>query len=281
MGLHSQPGVVTNITADELRDYMKHHGESEYQLVDVRERPEYRQHHIPGAQLIPLSEIESRQPQVRQLKGRNAVFYCRSGGRSLRAATWASQVVQLERVYNLVGGLSSWQGASLPEFPRFKAMDLSGGLDSLLHQALDIEKGTHALYELLLDQYAQGPVAVVVRALSEAEIAHARLVHGLLSATAESPLAGFEEMFDACPGKLVEGGESFVELVDRAKALAEEGDIALLEFALQIELSAYDLYKSLASMTTSEIAQGALLDLAQQEKRHSQQVLEAIASITP
>lgn len=276
MTLVSQPGLVSNITADQLREYMSHHGESEYQLVDVRESEEYEQGHIPGAQLIPLSELEARQPQVRRLSERKTIFYCRSGGRSMRAASWASQLVQLRQVFNLVGGMMGWEGRQVADFPRMRTIDLRGGVDSLLRQALDLEKGTHELYELLVREYVEGPIAEVMAKLADAELVHAELVHRLLSSVSEVPIPSFAEMFAAAPGRLVEGGESYEHLVQRARSLAGRGDAALLELALEIELAAYDLYKSLSATITSEPAKSALLDLAQQEKRHSDTVLKAL-----
>lgn len=278
MSLQAQPGVVTNLSAEELREYIATSQESEYQLIDVREPEEYARGHIPGAQLIPLSEIEARQPQIRRLRDQNAIFYCRSGGRSFRAATWASQLVQLHHVFNLVGGWDGYRGQTAVTLPRLRSVDLSGGAESLLRQALALEKGTHEFYELLLREYVTGPIATAMHSLAEAEIAHAHLIHKLLGALADGPVPSFTEMFAAASGRIVEGGATFAELLDRVRSV-EGAEAAVLELALEIELSAYDLYKSLAAVVTGETAKHALLDLAQQEKRHSQMVLRALAQL--
>ena len=41
----------------ETRAYMEEHKEGSYLLLDVRETGEYEQEHLPGAKLIPLSQL--------------------------------------------------------------------------------------------------------------------------------------------------------------------------------------------------------------------------------
>ena len=140
--LFAKAGAVSDVTPEQVRGYMAEHDERDYQLVDVRQPEEYQQGHIPGALLIPVGEFEARRAEVERLADRKAIFYCRSGVRSARAAAWASKVCELPEVFDLLGGFCAWGGVSLPDFPRFKALDLTGDVESLLRQALDLEKGT-------------------------------------------------------------------------------------------------------------------------------------------
>ena len=56
-----------------------------YHLVDVREPMELiTDGAIEGALNIPLSELEERKDEIRNLKG-NIIFFCKSGGRSGKA----------------------------------------------------------------------------------------------------------------------------------------------------------------------------------------------------
>jgi rhodanese-related sulfurtransferase/rubrerythrin len=277
--LFAREGAITDVTPDQVRRYMAEHGERAYQLVDVRQPEEYQQGHIPGAQLIPVGEFELRRAEVEKLADRKAIFYCRSGVRSSRAAAWASQVLQLPEVFNLVGGFSAWGGVSIPDFPRLKALDPKGDLESLLRQAFDLEKGTHRLYELLAEKYAEGPVAEAVSRLAEAELAHGQVVHRLLVQVAEGQVSDFDQLFEESPGQLVESGESCDEVVRRALALEGQGAAAILEFAADIELNAYDLYKHLGGSASTEEAGAALIDLSQQEKRHAEGVLAALGRL--
>jgi rhodanese-related sulfurtransferase/rubrerythrin len=278
MELFAQAGAVTDVTPEQLRGYMADRDEREYQLVDVRQPEEYRQGHIPGALLISVGEFEARRAEVEKLADRKAIFYCRSGVRSSRAAAWASQVSELPEVFHLVGGFSAWGGVSIPDFPRLKALDPAGDVESLLRQAFDLEKGTYRLYELLAEKYT-GPVAAAVSRLARAELIHGQVVHRLLVQAAEGQVPDFETLFEQTPGRLVESGESYDELVRRALALEGQGALAILEFAAEIELNAYDLYKNLAGNASSEEARSALIDLSQQEKHHAEGVLRALGRL--
>ena len=48
------------MSAEEAREFMAAHGAGTFTLLDVRELSEYESAHIPGAVLIPLSELPNR-----------------------------------------------------------------------------------------------------------------------------------------------------------------------------------------------------------------------------
>jgi len=82
-------------------------------LIDVRQPEEFTGElgHIPGAQLLPLGQIEE---QVQQLpKNKTVVFICRSGGRSARAAAVAHEQ-GFQEIFNLKGGMILWNELHLP-----------------------------------------------------------------------------------------------------------------------------------------------------------------------
>lgn len=55
-------------------------------ILDVRTREEYDQGHIPGAILIPNTEIEAKAADLLPDKEQLILVYCRSGRRSKLAA---------------------------------------------------------------------------------------------------------------------------------------------------------------------------------------------------
>lgn len=79
-------------------------------LIDVREVVEYTEFHVPGSQLIPLSEFAERVDEV-PTEGQVFVI-CRSGGRSLRVA----EVLRGRGVdaVNVAGGCQAWLDAGRP-----------------------------------------------------------------------------------------------------------------------------------------------------------------------
>lgn len=76
--------VFLNITAEEAKKLMD--SEEGCIILDVRTREEYDQGHIPGAVLIPNTEIEAKAADLLPDKEQLILVYCRSGRRSKLAA---------------------------------------------------------------------------------------------------------------------------------------------------------------------------------------------------
>ncbi len=74
-------------------------------LLDVREPWEYREGHVPGAQLIPLAELEQRANEVP--RDRPILAICHSGQRSLAAAGFLMHLGYTS-VSNIDGGTAAW-----------------------------------------------------------------------------------------------------------------------------------------------------------------------------
>lgn len=60
MGFLDYLKPVSSWSADKIREFLNAHNPDEYNLVDVRQKKEYEQGHLPGAQLIPVGELSSR-----------------------------------------------------------------------------------------------------------------------------------------------------------------------------------------------------------------------------
>ena len=75
------------------------------QLLDVRTPSEFSQGHIDGALNIPVGEIQGRLSELTS-KSKPVVVYCRSGGRSAKAAKLLT-TAGFEAVYDL-GGQGNW-----------------------------------------------------------------------------------------------------------------------------------------------------------------------------
>ena len=74
-------------------------------LLDVREPWEYQDGHVPGAQLIPLGELEQRLNEVP--RDRPILAICHSGQRSLAAAGYLLHLGYAS-VSNVDGGTAAW-----------------------------------------------------------------------------------------------------------------------------------------------------------------------------
>ena len=80
----TQEAVYVNITAQEAREIMD--TQEGYIILDVRTQEEYDQGHIPGAILIPDTQIEARAEEMLTDKDQLILVYCRSGRRSKLAS---------------------------------------------------------------------------------------------------------------------------------------------------------------------------------------------------
>ncbi len=85
--------------------------EGRYLLVDVREPNEVAAVAYPGGVVVPLSTFDPK--DIPDPKGKEVVFACRSGKRSVTASL-AAQAGGLAYDKHLAGGMLAWQAAGLP-----------------------------------------------------------------------------------------------------------------------------------------------------------------------
>ena len=81
---NDREAVYVNITAEEAKALMD--TEEGYIILDVREQDEYDAGHIPGAILIPYTQIDEKAKGMLPDKDQLILVYCRSGRRSKIAA---------------------------------------------------------------------------------------------------------------------------------------------------------------------------------------------------
>ncbi len=55
---------VKSISASEAREFMAERSQDEFNLIDVRQPKEYKDSHIPGSKLIPISELDNRLHEI-------------------------------------------------------------------------------------------------------------------------------------------------------------------------------------------------------------------------
>jgi molybdopterin/thiamine biosynthesis adenylyltransferase/rhodanese-related sulfurtransferase len=96
---------VREIDVERARDLLD--GAEPPVLVDVRERNEWNQGHIPGAVLLPMGELESRIEEAAPDRSRPVILYCASGNRSARAARTLEELGYADAV-SVAGGFTQW-----------------------------------------------------------------------------------------------------------------------------------------------------------------------------
>ena len=92
-------------------DVAKGVAEDRYLLVDVRELNEVAVEAYPAGVVVPLSTFDPK--AIPDPKGKEVVFACRSGKRSVTASL-AAQAAGLPYDKHLAGGIIGWKAAGLP-----------------------------------------------------------------------------------------------------------------------------------------------------------------------
>jgi rhodanese-related sulfurtransferase/peroxiredoxin len=100
------PNDVKDIESDQAVRLLSEK-DSLYVLVDVRTKAEYDREHAPNAILIPVDELPHRYAEIKQTD--HLIFVCQGGGRSAAAAEFMTSIGAFE-IYNVLGGMSQWQG---------------------------------------------------------------------------------------------------------------------------------------------------------------------------
>lgn len=267
---------IEEIWPEEFESYIDTHQESEYLLVDVRQPEEYVDEHIPGAKLIPLGKIDSR---VKELPlDRDIIFYCGAGSRSRIAALMVAEQLETEaKLYSISGGIMAWESRLVHDLPKIVHFEGSGTVQELLYKAIELEKGAFVFYNFLTEKYCDHIFVKDLEPLAKAETAHARLVHGYLERFVPGFNPDFDEVFNNLKGDVIEGGLEIKDLMRKFDAFIER-DLCLhvMETALDIEFSAYDLYKVMADKVSDKSVSEAFLSLAQAEKGHMKVIAKAI-----
>ena len=92
-------------------DVAKGMAEGRYLLVDVREPNEVAVEAYPGGVVVALSTFDPA--GIPDPQGKQVVFACRSGKRSVTASL-AAQAAGLPYDKHLAGGILGWKAAGLP-----------------------------------------------------------------------------------------------------------------------------------------------------------------------
>lgn len=108
MGLFGRKQKVRDLTPRDVAQGIK---EGRILLVDVRERNEVSAESYPDAVVLPLSSFDPA--QIPEPQGKQVVFACRSGRRSVSASV-AAQRAGLPYDSHLAGGIIGWKAAGLP-----------------------------------------------------------------------------------------------------------------------------------------------------------------------
>lgn len=82
-------------------------------IVDVREPHEFIKGHIEDAINVPLGKFSEKVDTLTQYKKQPVIVVCQSGSRSVPACKTLTKA-DFEQVFNITGGMQSWEDSKLP-----------------------------------------------------------------------------------------------------------------------------------------------------------------------
>ncbi|MGY6275861.1 rhodanese-like domain-containing protein [Methylomonas sp. MgM2] len=82
-------------------------------VIDVREPNEFIKSHIENAINVPLGKLEEKLQTLDQYKYYTLIVTCQTGARSVPACKTLSKA-GFEHIFNMQGGMQSWEDNKLP-----------------------------------------------------------------------------------------------------------------------------------------------------------------------
>jgi len=254
----------------QVREYMDKHDPEQYTLLDVRQTEEYAEGHLPGGRLISVGELYERIGELD--KNKPTIVYCRSG---IRGGNGAAMLLNagFSDVWNMTGGIMAWKGMVATGAPEAGMVwfDAAKNPEDTVTLAWILEGGAKTFYEKMAEQFAPSEAADLFDNLAHAEAHHMAALRALfqnITGRQQDPLTPGE----VAAKDTMEGGIS----VRKALAWAErQKAIDVLEFAVAMEVNAYDRYLKVMQTVKESRSREVLEKLAQEEKVHLDRLLKS------
>ncbi len=251
------------ISPDGARQLMATDRFEKYQLLDVRQPKEYEQSHLPGATLIPLSDLVNNLSSLN--KNEPVIVYCRSGVRSKAACQILIQAGFTD-CYNMTGGIMKWSGAEATGDEQFGLeFFVNGDFSSSFSMAYQMESNLKNFYLLLSEDSISNAEKEMLRQMALLEDGHmAKLQNKYKNQQTSAPTIETEP-------EMIEGG---IDSATMRLALAGQLGSAesVLQLAMKLEAQALDLYSRLAKEhKDSDVAQ-FFNSMAREEQTHLQRL---------
>ena len=251
----------------QAKEFISAHSNEETTILDVRQPSEYKESHIPGAVLIPLSELSDRLEELNPEKP--TLVYCAIGGRS-RVAAQMLAGKGFKKVINVAGGIKAWE-SEIAIGDQELGIDLFSDTenpDQVLKAAYSLEQGLRDFYLTLGGQATNPKVKELFEKLSEIELKHqASIFQAYLDISGETQEISQKEFESMVEVKALEGGlstEQYLELF--SPDLEKETDV--ISLAMSIEAQALDLYQRLALKIDTPDSKQVVQKIASEEKTH-------------
>nr|WP_320192397.1 rhodanese-like domain-containing protein [uncultured Desulfobacter sp.] len=251
----------------QAKEFIAKHPNEETTILDVRQPSEYEQSHIPGAVLIPLSELSDRLGELDPDK--STMVYCAIGGRS-RVAAQMLAGKGFKKVINMSGGIKAWE-SEIAVGPQELGIDLFSGKEEpaeVLKVAYSLEQGLRDFYLTLGTQTTNQKVKDLFAKLAEIELNHQKSIfQTYLDIGEENEKMSQKEFESTVEVKSLEGGLSTEQYLGLFNPdLDKETDV--ISLAMSIEAQALDLYQRVTLSIDNPDSKQVVQKIANEEKAH-------------
>lgn len=261
---------VKSILPDEVRAIIKEKSTDEYCLLDVRQPGEYEQGHLPGAELIPLAELQSNLDRLQTDK--MTIVYCRSGNRS-RSGIGILNGGGVGDVYNMEGGILAYNGLVAAGPPEAGVFCFSDNMtpEQLIAMAWYIEDGSQRYFDSVKNVTQDDEIKATLAGLLAHKTAHkATLAQLYQKISGQSTDAAFPAgVLPKPPHTVMAGCVSVPEAVKWSKNKKVN---AILDLLMALEANTFDLYLKLGRQAAPERARMVFMGLSEEEARHLEQL---------
>nr|WP_319493226.1 rhodanese-like domain-containing protein [uncultured Desulfobacter sp.] len=251
----------------QAKEFISTHPNQATTILDVRQPSEYEERHIPGAVLIPLSELSDRLEELDPEKP--TLVYCAIGGRS-RVAAQMLAGKGFKKVINVSGGIKAWE-SEIAIGDQDLGIDLFSDTEDpalVLKAAYSLEQGLRDFYLTLGGQATNPKVKELFAKLSEIELKHqTSIFQAYLDISGETQKISQKEFEGMVEVKALEGGLSTEQYLGLFNPdLEKETDV--ISLAMSIEAQALDLYQRLALKINNPDSKQIVQKIASEEKTH-------------
>ncbi|MBU3916330.1 sulfurtransferase [bacterium] len=255
---------IKSMSVEEAKSYLGSHSSDSFQLVDVRQPEEYAKRHLPGAILLPLSDLTAGQGTLDMKKP--VLVYCRSGNRSLAAAQWLNSQ-DFSDVWNIEGGIQTWQGeVAFGHYTlNLNLLNPEAEFPDAISMAYAMEEGLQQFYSMLARETKYEMYKKLYRKLAAFEVEHKRELSKMYSLTQGKEL--IQKEFEEHQGQILEGGGYADKTLIKTLATTES-PYDVFSLAAAFETQALDFYARLSAHAVRPEVKKFFLEMADAEKKH-------------
>ena len=260
---------------DKVRGFFARHHPEDYQLIDVRQLQQYGAEHLPGSLCIPAEDLPTSLDKLNTDKP--TIVYCDQGALS-RAAAQVLVKSGFSDVHILKGGLHAWQYGFSTGLPHQLYAPLVNAEHAEEQAALAwvMEENARRFYQAMVDTLDEADVVALFAELAEAENHHKSTLKALWEALAGCPAGEDFAASSLSSDGVMEGGIALDEALQWAK---RSSTAIILDFAMAMELSAYDHYLYLQRNSDNPDSKRLFEVMADEERYHLRELGQSLQKI--